>query len=80
VQKNEEEKKAKIIRYEGESEAARLIADAVKAHGDAYVEMRRIDAAKTIVETLAKSPHVTYIPSTGGNLLNLKTFWGWVWR
>lgn len=74
VQKNEEEKKATIIRSEAESEAARLISDAVKIHGDALVELRRIDAAKAIVETLAKSPNVTYVPNTGGNLLNLRTF------
>jgi prohibitin 1 len=74
VQKNEEEKKAFIIKYEGESEAARLIADAVKAHGDSYVEVKRIDAAKNIVETLSKSSNVTYVPSTGANLLNLKAF------
>jgi len=74
VQKNEEEKKAVIIRYEGESEAARLIADSVKQYGDAYVEIKRIDAAKHIVETLSRSPNVTYIPSTGANLLNLRAF------
>jgi len=86
VQKNEEEKKAIIIRSEGESEAAELISEAVKKYGDgkyliislliviALVEVRRIDAAKTIVETLAKSPNITWVPSTGGNLLNLKTF------
>jgi len=74
VQKNEEEKKAVIIRYEGEAEAARLVAEAVKAHGDAYVEVKRIDAARIIVETLAKSTNVTYVPSTSGNLLNLKGF------
>jgi len=74
VQRNEEEKKATIIRSEAESEAARLISEAVKLHGDALVELRRIDAAKYIVEVLAKSPIVTYVPSTGGNLLNLKTF------
>jgi hypothetical protein len=38
------------------------------------VEIRRIDAAKYIVETLAKSQNITWVPGTGGNLLNLKAF------
>jgi prohibitin 1 len=74
VQRNEEEKKATIIRSEAESEAAKLIADAVRVHGDALVELRRIDASRNITEILAKSPNVTYVPNTGGNLLNLKAF------
>jgi len=74
VQKNEEEKKAVIIRSEGESEAAELISKAVKTYGNALVEVRKIDAAKNIVETLSKSPNITWVPSAGGNLLNLKTF------
>jgi prohibitin 1 len=74
VQRNEEEKRATIIRSEAEAEAARLISEAVKINGDALVELRRIEAAKYIVDTLSKSPNITYIPNASGNLLNLKTF------
>jgi len=61
VLKNEQEKKAAIIRAEGESEAARLISAAMKA-GPGFVELRRIEAAREIAESLSKSKNVTYLP------------------
>lgn len=63
----EEEKKADIIRAEGESEAAKLISDAISKGGDGFVEVQRIDTSKTIAENLAKSRNVTYLPSSKGN-------------
>ena len=75
VEKSEQEKKAAIIRAEGESMAAKVISEALHS-SPALVELRRIEAAKDIADTLSKSRNVTYLPSGGnGNnmLLNLGT-------
>ncbi|CAD8100034.1 unnamed protein product [Paramecium primaurelia] len=76
VLRDEEEKNAKIILSEGESEAARLINEAVKSYGTAQIEIKKLETAKHIAETLAKSPNISWIPTGNGvsNLLNLKTF------
>jgi len=68
VQKSEQEKKAAIIRAEGESEAANLISAALQV-SPALVELRRIEAAKDIADTLSRSRNVTYLPSNGQNML-----------
>jgi prohibitin 1 len=66
VLKSEQEMKAQIILAEGEAEAAQLISDSLKTSGRGLIEVRRIDAAKDIAETLARSRNVTYLPSGGG--------------
>lgn len=43
VQKSDEERKAAVIRAEGESEAAKLISEATKSTGPALLELRRIE-------------------------------------
>lgn len=78
VAKNEQEKIASITRAEGEAEAAKIISEALLKSGDGLIEVRRIDAAKEIAETLARSRNVTYLPgggSSGGSnmLLGLNT-------
>ncbi|CAN6478681.1 unnamed protein product [Victoria cruziana] len=65
VAKAEQERRAAIIRAEGESEAAKLISDATAAAGMGLIELRRIEASREIAATLAKSPNVAYLP--GGN-------------
>eukprot|EP01092_Planopodium_desertum_P007170 TRINITY_DN29305_c0_g2_i3.p1 TRINITY_DN29305_c0_g2~~TRINITY_DN29305_c0_g2_i3.p1 ORF type:complete len:188 (-),score=54.70 TRINITY_DN29305_c0_g2_i3:28-591(-) len=70
VEKAKQEKRAAIIIAEGESEAALLIATAT-ASGPGFIELRRIEAARTIAETLAKSRNVVYLPSSTNILLNL---------
>ena len=70
--KNEQEKLADIIHAEGESQAAKLLADAVKKHGDALIQLRKLQAYREIAETLADTTRVTYIPSSKGNLFNFK--------
>ena len=73
VEKAEQEKKAAVIRAEGESTAAKVVSEALEA-SPALVELRRIEAAKDIADTLSKSRNVTYLPSGGQNmLLNLPT-------
>lgn len=74
VMRSEQERQAAIIRAEGESEAARLVSEAVAKSGSGFIEVQRIDAAREIAETLAKSRNVTYLPSqgqAGGVLLGL---------
>ena len=66
----EQEKQANIIRAEGEAEAAKLVSDALMA-SPALVELRRLEAAKDIADTLARSRNVTYLPSGGGQSLLL---------
>lgn len=67
VMKAEQERKANIIRAEGESNAAKLISNAMESNGNALIELRRIEAAKDIANTLAKNKGITYLPSGGGS-------------
>jgi len=67
VNKSEQERLAKVIMAEGESEAARLIGEAM-ASGPGYIALRRIEAARDIAEELSHSRNVTYVPS-GVNML-----------
>jgi len=73
VEKAEQEKQAAIIRAEGESSAAKVISDALVSSGQGLIELRRIEAAKDIANTLANSRNVTYLPSNSNQsmLLNL---------
>lgn len=62
-----QERQAAIIRAEGEAEAALTISKALEKAGDAFVALRKIEASKAIVQSLAGNPNVTYIPSGGSN-------------
>lgn len=69
VLRAEHEKDAAIIIAEGEAMAAKLVSDAVDQHGKGLIEVRRLDAARDIAATLARSRGVTYLPSGGSNVL-----------
>jgi prohibitin 1 len=72
VMQADQDRIATIIKAEGEAEAAEMISKALKEHGTGLINVRRIDAAKEIADTLSKSANVTYLP--GGNqqmLVNL---------
>jgi len=71
VDRTQLETKATVIRSEGEAEAAVMISNAMKEHGSGLVQVRRIDAAKDIAETLSKSGNVMYLPGGQNALLNL---------
>ncbi|XP_049372312.1 prohibitin-3, mitochondrial [Solanum verrucosum] len=71
VMKAEQERRAAIIRAEGESESAKLISDATAAAGMGLIELRRIEASREIASTLAKTPNVAYLPKQGNMLLGL---------
>jgi prohibitin 1 len=68
VAKADQERKASVIRAEGEAEAAKLISKAMAAAGTGLIEVRRIDTAKEVANILAKGRNVTYLPNAqGGN-------------
>lgn len=72
VAKAEQERKAAVIRAEGEAEAAKLISDAMSKAGTGFIEVRRIDTAKEVAVILSKGRNITYLPSTkssGSNML-----------
>lgn len=64
VQKAEQEKLAAIIRAEGEANAAEVVTKALDA-SPALIELRRIEAAKDIADTLGRARNVTYLPGGG---------------
>eukprot|EP00475_Leptophrys_vorax_P026607 TRINITY_DN3771_c0_g1_i1.p1 TRINITY_DN3771_c0_g1~~TRINITY_DN3771_c0_g1_i1.p1 ORF type:complete len:301 (+),score=62.58 TRINITY_DN3771_c0_g1_i1:73-903(+) len=70
VMKAEQEKLAAIIKAEGESGAAELVAEAMMEHGEGLIDIRRIETAREIAGTLASARNITYLPS-GGVLFNL---------
>ncbi|CAN0925250.1 Prohibitin-3, mitochondrial [Linum grandiflorum] len=68
VIKADQERRAAVIRAEGESEAAKLISNATIKAGMGLIELRRIEASREIASTLAKSPNIAYLPG-GNNML-----------
>ncbi|CAH2072775.1 unnamed protein product [Thlaspi arvense] len=69
VAKADQERRAAVIRAEGESESARLISKATAEAGMGLIELRRIEAAREVAVTFSNSPpNVAYLPA-GGNLL-----------
>ena len=71
VAKADQERKAAVIRAEGEAEAAQLISKAMAAAGNGLIEVRRIDTAKDVAHIVANSRNITYLPSSkgGSNML-----------
>ena len=67
----EEEKKAAILKAEGDAEAAQLLSDAILKSGEGIIAIRKIEAAQHIVNMLHRSPNVTFVAGNTTNLLNL---------
>ncbi|KAM9916143.1 hypothetical protein OXX59_010204, partial [Metschnikowia pulcherrima] len=65
VDRAEQERKASVIRAEGEAEAADTVSRALAKAGDGLLKIRRLEASKDIAATLAGSPNVSYLPSGG---------------
>jgi len=57
----EEEKKAAILRAEGEAQAAELVSNAILENGKGLVAIRKIEAAIYIAKTLSSSPNITFL-------------------
>ena len=64
-------KKAAIIRAEGESQAAKLVAKAIGNAGEGLVELRKIEAAEDIAYQLSQSRNINYLPAGQQTLLAL---------
>jgi len=71
VEREEQRKKAAVIRAEGDSVAADLLAKEFGKAGEGLVELRRIEAAEDIAYQLSQSPNVAYLPKGQGTLLSL---------
>lgn len=71
VEKAEQIKKAAIISAEGDSQAAEMLSAAFQNVGDGLIELRKLEAAEDIADTLATSPNVTYLPGGQNVLLNV---------
>ncbi|KAL6507275.1 Prohibitin-3, mitochondrial [Orobanche gracilis] len=71
VAKAEQERRAAIIRAEGESESAKLISDATQAAGMGLIELRMIEAAKDNAATMSRNGNVVYLPSNNNMLLGV---------
>jgi len=69
VDKAEQERQAAVIRAEGEAEAAETISRALGRAGEGFIALRKIEASKAIAASLANNRNVTYVPSSGTNLL-----------
>lgn len=52
VMVEEEEAKVTVLKAEGDAEAAQLVANAIAKYGAGLIAMRKIEAAKHIVEAL----------------------------
>lgn len=65
VERAEQERKANIIRAEGEAESAETVSRALAKAGDGLLMIRRLEASKDIAATLANSPNVSYLPNGG---------------
>jgi len=68
VEKEEQMKLAAIIRAEGDSIAAGLLAKVFTEAGEGYVELRKIEGSEDIAYQMSQSPNVVYLPQ-GQNLL-----------
>jgi len=71
VERTEFEKQATVIKADGEAESAQILSQSFAESGKGLIEIRRIEAAKEIAETLARARNVTYLPSGQGVLMNL---------
>lgn len=85
VEKAEQEKLAIVIKAEGEARSAELIGNAVREN-PAFIQLRRIDAAREVASVITQSPNKVYLNSDSlmlNDLGNLKTPTkekkGWFW-
>ncbi|KAK6153138.1 hypothetical protein DH2020_012777 [Rehmannia glutinosa] len=67
----EQERRAAIIRAEGESESAKLISDATAAAGMGLIELRKIEAAKDNASSMCRNGNVVYLPGNNNMLLGI---------
>lgn len=66
-----QDKRSVIIKAKGEAKSIQLVGNAVKKN-PGFLELRHLEAAKQISETLSKSKNTIYLDS-GALLMNLET-------
>lgn len=71
VEKAEQERQAAVIRAEGEAEAANTISKALNRAGDAFVQFRKIEAAREIGMFLSSPPYLSCFLSFPPSLFRL---------
>lgn len=71
VEKNEQLFKANLIELEAQSEGAKLLSEAQKTYGDAYIKFKKLEAARKIAENMANNQNVTFVPKTNNFLFGL---------
>lgn len=71
VEKAEQIKKASIIAAEGDTEAAELLSQAFTKAGEGLVELRRIETAEEVCQSMSASRNVVYLPEKQQTLLAL---------
>ncbi|EFA84399.1 prohibitin [Heterostelium album PN500] len=69
VEKATQDKRSIIVKAEGESQSAKLISDSIREN-PAFLQLRKIEAAREIAQIIAKSQNKVYI-SSDSLLLNL---------
>jgi len=62
VEKAQQDKRSIVIKAEGDAQSAKLISDAIKSN-PSFLELRRIEAAKSIASTIARSHNKVYLSS-----------------
>lgn len=67
VAKAEQEKQARIIRSQGEAEAADLVSGALSSYGSGMLKLRQIETAQFVAETLSKNRGIVYLPHMGSD-------------
>ena len=77
VEKAKQEQQSIIIRAQGEAEAARMIGESMRQN-PAFIDLRRIEAAREVAQTISKASNRVYLdasslllnlaPGTGGRL------------
>ncbi|CAN7109037.1 unnamed protein product [Brassica rapa subsp. narinosa] len=70
VEKAEQDKRSAVIRAQGEAKSAQLIGQAI-ANNQAFITLRKIEAAREIAQTIAHSANKVYL-SSDDLLLNLQ--------
>jgi len=69
VEKAQQDKKSIIVKADGEAQSAKMISEAIRAN-PAFLQLRRLEAAREIAQVLSKSSNKVYLTSDS-LLLNL---------
>lgn len=63
VEMNEQLFKANLIEIEARSQAMKLVNEAQKNYGDAYLRLKKLEAARKIAENLTHNPNIVFVPN-----------------